>query len=174
VSTLSEVGSGQLTAEGATVSSRRLRLVDYLDEGRVISNLQGGTRDAVLAEMIKAFGGHPLVTDLSEFRAAIFAREEQASTGVGGGLAIPHARTDAVTDFVAALGRSAHGLDFGSTQGGPVRIVVMMGIPDHRLNGYLRMLSHLSLIFKRPGLVQELLDAPDAAAILRLLERHEG
>jgi len=173
VNTLSEVGSAQLTTGRTGSRSGRLRLVDYLDEKRVITDLRGATCDQVLREMIATFGDHPRVLDPEVFGAAVFAREAQASTAVGGGLAIPHARTDAVTDFVAALGRSRDGVDFGSPNG-PVRIVVMMGIPSHRLKGYLRMLSHLSYIFKRPGLVEDLLEAPDPVAVLALLRRHEG
>ena len=80
-----------------------MKISDILDESLVKTRLPGNTKDEVIAEMIDLVGASKKVLDKEKVRDAIFEREKIMSTGVGNGFAIPHGKTDAVSDIVAAF-----------------------------------------------------------------------
>ncbi len=75
---------------------------------------------------------------------AVVAREELGSTGIGNGIAIPHAKHKAVTDFTGAIGRSKSGVDFGSLDGELVHLIFLLISPPDRPGDQLRMLESLT------------------------------
>jgi len=119
-----------------------MNLHKYLTESAICLNLNGRKRDEAITELAQLLGDHPAVKDSDEFLQAVFAREKESTTGIGQGIAIPHARTDTVTDFVAAVGLSKAGIDFKAIDGKPVKLVILMGIPAHKINAYLKLLAH--------------------------------
>lgn len=150
-----------------------MRLSDYLEEKYVIVNLKStGKADAIreLAEILK---DHPNVQDFRRYLDEVFAREQQASTGVGRGAAIPHARTDALSDFVVAVGRASQGIDFDAVDGEPVKVIVLMGTPIAKVRSYLKVLAHISHLLKKERFLDSLLEAEDAAGILKVFQDNE-
>jgi mannitol/fructose-specific phosphotransferase system IIA component (Ntr-type) len=110
----------------------------------------------------------PEVTDLPRLLADILAREALTCTFLGSGLALPHARTDAVRERVLAIGRSTEGVPFGAG-GERAHLVVLIGCPKHEIKAYLdtnrKLLNHL----RDPAVRAELMTTPDPAAFPRLL-----
>ena len=82
-----------------------MKISDILTDDLVVTGLQGKTKDDIIDAMIDLVAASPKVLDKEKVRKAIFERERIMSTGVGNGFAIPHGKTDAVTDIVAALRR---------------------------------------------------------------------
>lgn len=150
-----------------------MRLSDYLDESFVVVDLKSAGKEDAIRELAEVLRASANVTDFDKYLAGVFEREAQASTGVGRGAAIPHARTDALKDFVVAVGRAAGGIDFDAVDGQPVNIIVLMGTPVAKVRSYLKVLAHISHLIKKEGFLASLLSAPDAKAIVEAFRANE-
>jgi len=150
-----------------------MKLSDHLTAKFATVELKSRTKDEAIRELAGLLRESPDMADFDAYLADVFAREKQASTGIGRGAAIPHARTDAVKDFVVAVGRAAEGIEFNSIDGKPVRVMVLMGTPTAKVNTYLKLLAHLSHLFKTNGFIDSLIDAPDGAAMVELFRAHD-
>jgi len=142
----------------------------YLSPARVL-DLKAATRDAAIVELCDALCGAPEVGDIDALRAAVREREAVMSTGIGLGIAVPHAKIPGVRDFVLALGRSKAGIDFQSLDGKPVHLVVLIAGPDDRQARYLQILASVTLRLKREEVRRALLDAPGPAEVVAVLAR---
>jgi len=151
-----------------------MKLYKYLSEERICIDLQSQKKDDAIVEVAELLKDHPGVADFEGFLKGVFARERESTTGIGEGMAIPHARSDSVKDFVAAVGRSRSGIDFDAIDDQPVHLVIMMGIPTAKVKAYLKLLAHLSLLLKQKDFQQRVLEAPDAAALLKAFEEYES
>ncbi|MEE8105630.1 MAG: PTS sugar transporter subunit IIA [Planctomycetota bacterium] len=134
-----------------------------------VTLLDAGSKDAALRELAGVVAQADEVADSEALLAAIMDRESIMSTGIGLGIAIPHAKIPTVSDFVVGLGKSQKGLEFNSLDGKPVHIVVMIAGPDHQQERYLQLLARITLKLKDPGVRQRLDQAGDAEAILAAL-----
>jgi len=151
-----------------------LKLCEHLNEDRILLNLQAAEKDGAIVETAGLLRAHPDMADFEEFLRAVRAREEEGTTGIGDGVAVPHARTDSVRGFVAALARAPRGLDFAAVDGKPVKLVILMGIPTPRVKAYLRLLAHLSLLLKQPEFVQRVLEAETARDLIDVWAENEA
>jgi nitrogen PTS system EIIA component len=118
-------------------------LKDHLDAARV-RDLAAATKDAALEEMVALVATSDAVTDRAALLTAVRERERVLSTGIGLGIAIPHAKIPGVTRFVVAVGRRAAGIEFDAIDGKPVHIVVLIAGPQDAQDRYLRLLARLS------------------------------
>ena len=100
---------------------------------------------------------------------ALCARERLGSTGLGHGVAIPHARSARAANPAGALLRLAEPIEFGAPDGAPVDLVFALVVPEHYAQQHLMLLSELAEMFGDESLRQRLRDAPDAASLLALL-----
>jgi PTS system fructose-specific IIC component len=102
--------------------------------------------------------------------AAALRREEQGTTGLGEEIAIPHAKTDAVTAPVVGFARSAEGVEWGSLDGTKAKLVFMISVPEAAAGDeHLRILALLSRKLMDAGFRERLMTAPDEAAVLDVL-----
>lgn len=150
-----------------------MKLSDHLKADYVNLELQSTNKEDAIRELAGLLKGSPDVANFDRYLADVFAREKEASTGIGRGAAIPHARTEAVKDFVVAVGRTAGPIEFSSIDGQPVRVIVLMGTPRAKVNLYLKLLAHLSHLMKTNGFLEALLSCPDAGALVDLFKSHE-
>ncbi len=124
--------------DGLTINLR-----DHLAADQVI-DLHAGSKDDVLVELVDAVARTDAVKDRDELLVAVRAREQILSTGIGLGIAIPHARIGSVNRFVVAVGRHAEGLEFESIDQKPVQIAVLIAGPKDTQKPYLELLAQLS------------------------------
>jgi mannitol/fructose-specific phosphotransferase system IIA component (Ntr-type) len=143
-------------------------LKDHLDPARV-RDLVGPTKDAVLEEMVDLVSTSDAVTDRAALLAAVRERERVLSTGIGLGIAIPHAKIPGVTRFVVAVGRHAKGIDFDAIDGRPVHLVVLIAGPQDAQDRYLRLLARLSGRLKQDEIRRKVLSAATAADVVAIL-----
>jgi mannitol/fructose-specific phosphotransferase system IIA component (Ntr-type) len=101
-------------------------------------------------------------------------REHKGSTGIGKGIAIPHARTTGVGELVAALGISGAGIDFESEDGHPCHLVFLILAPPEESTKYLKALSAVAFIGKDEGLISRLRSASSADEVISILEEVES
>ncbi len=140
----------------------------YLSPSRAV-DLAETTRDGVIAEMCALLAAIPEVPDPEAFRLAVMERERALSTGIGLGIAVPHAKISSVADFVLAVGRSRKGIEWQALDSRPVHLVVLIAGPGDRQARYLQILASVTLRLKAESLRRALLDAADPAGMLPLL-----
>jgi mannitol/fructose-specific phosphotransferase system IIA component (Ntr-type) len=101
-------------------------------------------------------------------------REEKGSTGIGGGIAIPHARTTGVTDLVGALGISQSGVDFESEDSQPCHLIFLILAPPGESTRYLRALSAVACIGRDEALISRITAATSPEDVMSILREVEG
>ncbi|MHB9028500.1 MAG: PTS sugar transporter subunit IIA [Candidatus Latescibacterota bacterium] len=138
-----------------------------------IRDITATTKDDVLVELCGLAATVPQVTDPEDFLRAIRARERAMSTGIGMGVAIPHAKIPSVQDFVMAVGRSIPGVDFDSLDGLPVHIIILVGASDHQSLEFLKLIGKIGAIFNRGGFIPRFLAADGPEEMFRLLTETE-
>jgi mannitol/fructose-specific phosphotransferase system IIA component (Ntr-type) len=105
--------------------------------------------------------------------AALRAREETMSTGIGFGIAIPHASSDRVTKVVAAFGRSTKGIEFESLDNALVKFVVLFVVPKDQFQTHLRTLAAIAKFLNDRNVRERLGTAPTAADVLAVFEKSQ-
>lgn len=106
--------------------------------------------------------------------AAIRKREQSMSTGIGFGLAIPHATTDVITDAITAFGRSRKGIDFDALDGQPVRLITLFLVPEGQFQKHLHTLASIAKVLHDSECRRALEQAQDAAEIFRIIRQQEA
>ncbi|MGQ0464961.1 MAG: PTS sugar transporter subunit IIA [Sporichthyaceae bacterium] len=125
----------------------------------------------VLAERLAAAGR---VSDLQEFLADLAAREAQLPTGLEGGIAVPHARSAAVTVPTVAFARSTPGIDWGASDG-PAHLIFLIAAPAGGGNDHMRILASLARKLVNAAFKQSLLDASTPEQVVAtIVEAVEG
>ncbi len=120
---------------------------ELLDKKRIKFINSKNKKDA-LNEIIDLFIGDPKIDDIDKVREAIMEREKIISTGIGLGIAVPHAKIESVKDFVMAIGISKKGVEFESLDNQKVHIIVMILGPAHKHKEYLEILAKIILFLK--------------------------
>lgn len=151
-----------------------MKVVDFLRPDLVISELTGGSKSEVLAEMSRHLAGKQAGIDAEVLRRVLEERELLASTAIGDGIAIPHGKLDAVTQLVGSLGRSVPGLEFDSIDGKPTHLVFMLVAPASSTGIHLKALARLSRLFRDAVFRQRLIDAPDAVAMYQVITEEDA
>ena len=145
---------------GSKSTVQTMRIVDILSEDLIVPELEARSRDAVLRELVAAVVRmRPTVSADSAVRV-LTAREDIGSTGVGQGLAIPHAKLGSLTEAVACFGRSTPGIDFGARDGRPCHLFLSLLAPEGNAGLHLKSLARASRLFKEPEFLQALREAP--------------
>ncbi|MER6565667.1 fructose-specific PTS transporter subunit EIIC [Streptomyces sp. NPDC001093] len=145
-------------------------LSGYLGERTVKGALRAVEKEAAVREMAELLARSGRVADVDELVATALRREEQGTTGLGEEIAIPHAKTDAVTAPVVGFARSAEGVEWGSLDGTKARLIFLIAVPEAAAGDeHLRILALLSRKLMDPGFRERLLAAPDEHAVLGVL-----
>ena len=112
--------------------------------------------------------------DREDVLESIRQREETMSTGIGFGIAIPHASSSKVAEVVAAFGRSTSGIPFESLDGEPVNFIVLFVVPKDQFQTHLRTLAAIAKFLNDKTVREELSKAPSPAAILQVFENRSN
>lgn len=147
---------------------RTLEISTCIKPERVIS-LETAEKKQVIDMLADLLARDPVVKDKELMKQAIWEREKQLSTGIGDGIAIPHARTKAVSDFAVAMARIEAGVEFDAVDKKPVHLVFMIVASDKQDKTYIQLLSRLMLRMKNTELVQKLLQAKGTEELYRIL-----
>jgi PTS system nitrogen regulatory IIA component len=124
-----------------------INIASYLDAELVLF-LDGRAREDVLENLVLMLDQKGRLKDKEAFLEAVIAREKLVSTGIGMGVAIPHAKLASYDDFFIAIAILKKGVDWDSLDAAPVRIVFMIGGPDDKQTEYLQILSRLTFALK--------------------------
>ena len=136
--------------------------LDLLPPERVRTDLVANDKAALIARLADLLAGED---DAGIVHAALEAREQLGSTGLGHGVAIPHGRSAAVGEARAAFVRLAHPIDFGADDRQPVDLIAALIVPEHFTDQHLKLLAELAELFSDTHLTDALRAAPDAATL---------
>ncbi|MFN0158142.1 MAG: PTS sugar transporter subunit IIA [Bacteroidota bacterium] len=151
-----------------------MKISDILNEQLVITGLQGSAKDDIIDAMIDLVSTSPKVLDKAKVREAIFEREQIMSTGVGNGFAIPHGKTDAVSDIVAAFSVTAEPIDYQSLDEKPVRLVFLLIGKDSMVGPHIKLLSRISRLMNKEDFRKRLLDAKTPKEVMEMFRQEEA
>lgn len=154
-------------------ATRVLDIHDLLTPETVQVGLPGSTKEEVLNNLIDHLDVSPSVKNLEEVRAAIFERERIMSTGVGKGLALPHAKSSAVRESVAAFAVTSEPVDFGSIDDQSVRLVFLLVGTEAAKSEHIKILSRVSRLMNRDPFRTSLLNAKNSDEIMAIFEEGE-
>ncbi|HEY1093677.1 MAG TPA: fructose PTS transporter subunit IIA, partial [Glycomyces sp.] len=164
------VGTAEVADETGSDGDSGDVLSGYLTERTVKVRLGAGDKEAAIREMAELLGRTGKVVDPDELVATALRREEQGTTGLGEEIAIPHAKTDAVSAPVVGFARSVEGVEWGSPDGTKARLVFMIAVPEAAAGDeHLRILALLSRKLMDAEFRERLLAAPDESAVLGVL-----
>ncbi|HEX8906446.1 MAG TPA: PTS sugar transporter subunit IIA, partial [Longimicrobiaceae bacterium] len=127
-------------------------LTELLTPERVKVPLSARSKDAVLEELVGVLADAGAVADPAAVLRAVHQREEMLSTGIGGGVAIPHGKVDGVGELVMAAGIASEPMDFAALDGQPVRLFFLLVGPESAAGMHVKALSRISRLVRRDDL----------------------
>lgn len=151
-----------------------MKITDLLTKETMILALQAKTKGEVIDELAEKLAEAGAVSDVEAFKQAIWAREKQSTTGVGDGIAIPHAKTAAVKRPAVAFGRSVEGIDYESLDGKPSHLFFMIAAPEGGEQTHLEALARLSSMLMDASFRAQLETASSEEEIIRLVAAKES
>lgn len=151
-----------------------MKITELLKRDTVIMNLTASNKEAVIDELVEKLDGANRLISKAEFKEAILKRESQSTTGIGEGIAIPHAKTKAVKQPAICFGRSVSGINYESLDGQPAHLFFMIAASEGANNTHLETLSRLSTLLMDEGFRKQLLEAKDEEELLRLFDEKEN
>ena len=132
---------------------------DMFSKTRVCFNLKATTKDEAIEELIELLEKDGKLTNRGEFKKAVLKREEEFSTGIGMGIAIPHGKSEVVTEACIAFGKSEKGIDYQSMDDEPAHLFFLIAVPNDSSDVHLRALSEISRKLMHSEIREQLLKA---------------
>lgn len=149
-------------------------LTELLTPERVKVPLAARTKDAVLEELVGVLGAEGAVADPAAVLRAVHQREAVLSTGIGGGVAIPHGKAEGVEGLAMAAGVAAEPLDFAALDGQPVRLFFLLVGPESAAGLHVKALSRISRLVRRDDLRERLASATTPAEFMAVVAEAES
>ncbi len=151
-----------------------MKISDILTEDLVVAGLKGSSKNDIIDAMVELVALSPKVVDKEKVRSAILERERIMSTGVGNGFAIPHGKTDAVSEIVAAFAVTEEEIDYDSLDEKPVRLVFLLVGKDNLVGPHIKLLSRISRLMNKEEFRKRLLLVTSPKEIIDLFRQEEA
>lgn len=155
-------------------TTQTTRINQLLTPELVRIGLPGTTKREVIDALVDVLEGHDAIGNLEAVRTAIFDREKKMSTGVGKGLGLPHAKTPAASETIAAFATTRSPVDFGAIDDEPVRLLLLLVGPEEHKSQHVKILGRISRLVSRDSLRKRLIDAEDAGTVIETLREGEA
>ncbi len=146
-----------------------MKIDEILKKESVIADLVGKNKFEIIKEMTACLKQNNIIKDDQTLFATLMEREKLGSTGIGENVAIPHGKSDELTQIITVFARSLEGVDFESLDQKPVHFVCMVIAPAHSTGQHLKALARISRLFKNQVLREGILKAKDSNAIYSIL-----
>jgi len=151
-----------------------MNITDILTPDAVkVPLLATGKRD-VIDELVDLLAEAGLIDDADGLKKVVWEREQQRSTGIGEGLAIPHGKSNCSKNLVMAVGRPAKPIDFDAVDGQPVYLVVLLASPPDKTSEHIQALGKISRLMADPNFRVSAYAAESAEDMYRLFEQAEA
>ena len=150
-----------------------MKLSKFCGEDLISFDLKGKTKNEIIEELVNLASRSKLVKDKDEVLKAVLEREKLVTTGVGYGVAFPHAKTKAIKGIVIAFGRSKTGIDFDAMDKKPVHLFFLIAAPEDAIGAHLNVMARLSYLMKSEKNRDNLMKISSPKELLELLDSVE-
>lgn len=151
-----------------------MRITDLMIQETMIMDLQATTKDEAIDELIASLSRSGRINDPVLFKEMIYKREAESSTGIGGGIAMPHAKTTAVNEPTVVFAKSRKGLDFEALDDQPAHVFFMIAAPEGAGNTHLRTLAALSRLLIDSDFISQLMSTDTPAEVSALFDAKQA
>jgi mannitol/fructose-specific phosphotransferase system IIA component (Ntr-type) len=149
-------------------------LTKFIPEGCIACDLEATNKADALRELVLLLFRTQRLKGMSAALDQILAREALQSTGIGRGIALPHARVSGLEDLFCAVGRASQGLDFQAVDREPVRIIFLICYPPAKQTTYLNFVATIAKFLRDDAPLEAILKAESATALFAILEDLTG
>ena len=150
-----------------------IKLSEIIEEGCVDINLPPAPKDEIIAGMVDLLARSEKVVDREAVLKSVLKREEEGSTGIGEGVAIPHSKSAGVTSLTGALGICPAGTDFDSLDDGPVYLIFLLEAVPDKPGPHIQALGSIARLIRQPDFMTTLLACRTPAEVHQVLVRFE-
>jgi len=151
-----------------------MKIMDFLSADCIVTDLKATDKKSAVVELVDVLKSAKKVKSTDEIIEVVLEREKLGSTGIGQGVAIPHGKTDALTEQVGVLGISRKGIEFNSLDGELVHIIFLLVGPVEVAGQHLKALSRISRLFKDKFLRQAIKDAKTVDEVLKIIQQEDA
>ncbi|MFZ1757918.1 MAG: fructose-specific PTS transporter subunit EIIC [Streptococcus suis] len=151
-----------------------MKIQDLLKKDVMLLDLQATSKEAVIDEMITSLVDKGYVTDFEVFKTGILNREAQTTTGLGDGIAMPHAKNAAVKEATVLFAKSNKGVDYASLDGQPTDLFFMIAAPEGANDTHLAALAELSKYLMKPGFADKLRSVSSPEEVIAVFDEAEA
>ena len=149
-----------------------MKISDILKLDAIIADLKAKDKSEAIKELAQAVspvaGAEP-----EDVAAVLLEREHLGSTGIGGGIAIPHGKLETVKSIAVGFGRSVKGIEFNSLDKRPVHLFFLLLTPEHSTGGHLKVLAHISKLLKMNQFKERLLSGGSTEQIHQIIVEND-
>lgn len=150
-----------------------MKIEGLLSEKYIELHVEAVTKSQIIDKMLSIAAPHPGVDNHKKLRQDVLKREKEMSTGIGKRIALPHAKTDAVSTPVLALATLEESIDFDAIDDEPVQVVFFLATPEEMLSEHLKLLGRITRLAGRAGVREKLMTADDPSSILEVFREEE-
>ncbi|HFI0563024.1 TPA: fructose-specific PTS transporter subunit EIIC [Streptococcus suis] len=151
-----------------------MKIQDVLKKDVMLLDLQATSKEAVIDEMIASLVDKGYVTDFDVFKTGIMNREAQTTTGLGDGIAMPHAKNAAVKEATVLFAKSNKGVDYASLDGQPTDLFFMIAAPEGANDTHLAALAELSKYLMKAGFADKLRGVSSPEEVIAVFDTAEA
>ncbi|GIC30531.1 fructose-specific PTS system IIC component [Streptococcus parasuis] len=151
-----------------------MKIQDVLRKDVMLLDLQATSKEAVIDEMIASLVDKGYVTDFDVFKTGIMNREAQTTTGLGDGIAMPHAKNAAVKEATVLFAKSNKGVDYASLDGQPTDLFFMIAAPEGANDTHLAALAELSKYLMKAGFADKLRGVSSPEEVISVFDAAEA
>lgn len=148
-----------------------MKLSKFCGEELIVLDLKSKSKEEVIRELVALAARSKLVKDEKELLSTVLEREKLVTTGVGYGVAFPHAKTKATRGVVIAFGRSKSGLDFEAMDKKPVYLFFLIAAPEDAIGAHLNVMAQLSFIMKDEKNRRRFMEIKSPGEVLEALDK---
>jgi len=150
-----------------------MKLSKFSSEELVTFDLKSTDKEGVIRELVELASQSPLVKDKEDLYKDVVERENLVTTGVGYGVAFPHAKTRAARGIVIAFGRTDEGVDFDAMDKKPVHLFFLIAAPEDAIGAHLNVMARLSFIMKSVENREKLMNVQSPGELLQIIDSVE-
>jgi nitrogen PTS system EIIA component len=151
-----------------------VKITDFLDASRIISDLQGKDKRTVLREMAEKMASQDAAIEADKLFTVLLEREKISSTAIGEGVAIPHGKMPGISKVSGIFARSPQGVSFDSLDGGLTYLFFLLVAPENSAADHLKALARISRVLKDSAFRSRLMDGRTKEEIFKAIQEEDA
>ncbi|MEM1355706.1 MAG: PTS sugar transporter subunit IIA [Planctomycetota bacterium] len=151
-----------------------MRISEILKPACVKVPLKGADKQAALFELVDVLSGHGEIPDADQLKQAVWQRETIRTTGIGHGIAVPHGKTEGLTQLNMAIGLTQEPLEFGAIDGKPVELIILLASPIDQTGPHVQALAKISRLLIDDTFRDAIKQAESPEKLYMMLVEHEA